>query len=255
MSLTITLVQSSLHWEDIDANLSMFDDKLSQIGQTDLIILPEMFTTGFSMNVKDIAEDMNGKAINWLKKKAVELNAAITGSIIIVEDGKYYNRLLWVEPSGRQVQYDKKHLFSMAKEHLTFSPGTEKVSINYKGWKIAPFICYDLRFPAWNRNVDDYDIAFYVANWPAKRSYHWRSLLLARAIENQAFIVAVNRVGVDGNEFPYSGDSSVIDPAGELLYHKENEEDIHTITITKEHLAEMRKQYPFLGDRDKLTIE
>ena len=254
MSLTITLVQSNLHWENIAANLSMFDQKLANISNSDVIVLPEMFSTGFTMNVESVAEGMDGKAIAWMQQKSKELGAVITGSLIIEEGGKYFNRLLWVEPSGKQLIYDKKHLFSMAKEQLTFTAGTEKVLIDYKGWKIAPFICYDLRFPAWNRNLEDYDLAIYVANWPQKRSFHWRSLLLARAIENQAYVVAVNRVGVDGNDFPYSGDSTVLDPAGSLLYHKEHEEDIFTLTISKEHLSEMRKQYPFLGDRDFYTI-
>jgi len=254
MSLTITLVQSELHWENIEANLAMFDKKLANLKDTDVVILPEMFTTGFTNNVNAVAQTMDDSAVVWMHQQAKKLNAVVTGSLIIEEGKHYYNRLLWVEPNGNQFFYDKKHLFSMANEHLTFSAGQDKLLIEYKGWKIVPFICYDLRFPAWNRNQEDYDLAIYTANWPAKRSYHWQSLLLARAIENQAYVVAVNRVGVDGNDFAYSGDSTVLDPAGDLLYHKSNEEDIFTITITKAHLAEMRKQYPFLGDRDTVTI-
>jgi predicted amidohydrolase len=256
MSLTITLVQSTLHWESIDANLRMFDEKLANIEDTDVIILPEMFTTGFSMNAESLAETMEGsKAIAWMKEKAQALKAVLTGSLIIKEGAHYYNRLLWVEPNGRQLHYDKKHLFTMAKEDLYFSAGTEKLIIHYKGWKIAPFVCYDLRFPAWNRNLEDYDLAFYVANWPAKRSFHWRSLLTARAIENQAYVVAVNRVGVDGKGFSYSGDSSVLSPIGELLYHQADEEAVFTTTLTKEHLHAMRQQYPFLGDRDVYSMD
>lgn len=255
MSLTITLVQSTLHWENIQANLRMFDEKLDQLEHTDIIILPEMFTTGFSMNAKALAEEMsNSLTINWMHQKAQQLNAVLTGSLIIKENGQYYNRLMWVEPSGKQLYYDKKHLFSMAKEHLTFTAGTQKLIVEYKGWTIAPFICYDLRFPAWNRNLESYDLAFYVANWPQKRSHHWRSLLTARAIENQAYVVAVNCVGEDGKGLIYSGDSSVLDPAGELLYHKANEEDVHTLTFTKEHLQDVRKNYPFLSDRDFYSI-
>lgn len=254
MTLTITLVQTNLHWENIDANLAMLDEKLASLSATDIVVLPEMFTTGFSMNVGTISEDMQGKAVTWMHQQAKRLNAAITGSLIIKENGLYYNRLLWVEPSGKQLIYNKKHLFSMAKEDQTFTAGKEKLLLDYKGWKIAPFICYDLRFPAWNRNLEDYDLAFYVANWPARRSYHWRSLLTARAIENQAYVVAVNRVGADGNGFAYSGDSTVLDPAGELLYHKAEVEDIFTIVLSKAHLQEMRKQYPFLGDRDYFKI-
>lgn len=254
MSLTITLIQTVLHWENIDANIAMFDQKMANLPATDIVVLPEMFTTGFTMNVEGIAETMDGKTIKWMHEKAKSLNAVVTGSLIIQEDGKYYNRLLWVQPNGEQLTYDKKHLFTMAKEERTFTAGAEKLVLTYKDWKIAPFICYDLRFPAWNRNQEDYDLAIYVANWPAKRSYHWRSLLTARAIENQAYLVAVNRVGEDGNGFPYSGDSTVLDPAGTLLYHKEEQEDIFTATITKEHLHEMRRQYPFLGDRDNFNM-
>jgi predicted amidohydrolase len=256
MSLTITLVQSTLHWESIDANLRMFDEKLANIGNTDVIILPEMFTTGFSMEAVSLAEDMeDSKSIAWMKEKSETLNAVVTGSLIIKEGDQYYNRLIWVEPTGRQLHYDKKHRFTMAKEDLFFSAGTEKLIIDYKGWKIAPFICYDLRFPAWSRNLENYDLAFYVASWPTKRSFHWRSLLTARAIENQAYVVAVNRVGVDGKGFSYSGDSSVLSPIGELLYHQADEEAIYTTTLTKEHLHAMRQQYPFLRDRDTYSID
>lgn len=255
MSLTITLIQSTLHWENIDANLRMFSDKVSNLDETDLIMLPEMFTTGFSMNAADLAETMeNSKGIDWMHRTAKLLSVAVTGSLIIKEDNRYYNRLFWVEPNGRQLHYDKKHLFTMAKEQLTFTAGTQKLMVDYKGWKIAPFICYDLRFPAWNRNLEDYDLAFYVANWPAKRSFHWRSLLAARAIENQAYVIGVNRVGVDGRGFDYSGDSSILNPIGELLYHKVNEEDICRMTLTKAVLHTLRKKYPFLADRDYYTF-
>lgn len=256
MSLTITLVQSTLHWESIDANLRMFDEKLANIEDTDIIILPEMFTTGFSMQVEGLAERMeDSKSIAWMRAKAKTLKAVLTGSLMIKEGDQYYNRLLWVEPNGRQLHYDKKHLFKMAKEDLSYSAGAEKLILEYKGWKIAPFICYDLRFPAWSRNLEDYDLAFYVANWPAKRSFHWKSLLTARAIENQAYVVGLNRVGVDGKGFSYSGDSSVLSPIGELLYHKAEEEAVFTTTLTKEYLHEMRQQYPFLGDRDVYSMD
>ncbi|BDS11053.1 amidohydrolase [Aureispira anguillae] len=255
MSLTITLIQSTLHWEDSTANLRMFDEKLSNLKNTDLVILPEMFTTGFSMDAPNLAEEMsNSPTIRWMHQKAQEINAAVTGSLIIKENEAYYNRLIWVAPNGEQLHYDKKHLFSMAKEHLTFTAGTQKLIIDYKGWKIMPFICYDLRFPAWNRNLEDCDLIFYVANWPAKRSFHWRSLLTARAIENQAYVVGVNCTGFDGNGFAYSGDSSVFDPAGELLFHQADEEAIYTLTLTKEHLNAMRKKYPFLADKDHYVL-
>jgi len=254
MSLTITLVQSNLHWEAIDTNIAMFDQKLCDLPHTDVVILPEMFSTGFSMNVKPIAETMEGKAVKWMRATAQKINAALTGSLIIEENGAYYNRLLWVEPDGTMHQYDKKHLFSMAEEDRSFSAGKERIIIDYKGWKIAPFICYDLRFPVWARNTVDYDIAFYVANWPQKRSHHWKSLLVARAIENQAYVFGVNRVGVDGSGFEYSGDTTALDPAGTLLYQKSHEEAIHTFTISKEHLTDVRKRLPFLNDRDSFVM-
>jgi omega-amidase len=248
--MNITLVQTKLHWENIEANLEMFSQKLQKLPQTDLIILPEMFTTGFSMNAAALAEPMGGSAIQWMQEQAQQHQAVVTGSLIIEENGNYYNRLIWMRPDGSYQQYDKKHLFTMAKEEETYTAGEEKILIEYKGFKICPFICYDLRFPVWNRNTQDYDLALYVANWPAKRSYHWRSLLLARAIENQAYIAAVNRVGEDGKGFYYSGDSALIDPAGEILYQKADEEDIFQATISLDHIKEVREKLPFLKDRD-----
>jgi predicted amidohydrolase len=180
--MNITLVQSELYWEDIEKNLLGFEEKLKNIGQTDLIILPEMFSTGFSMNAASVAETMDGSAINWMRKTAMKKNCALTGSLIIKENGKFFNRLIFMRADGSFEQYDKKHLFTMAKEEETYTAGSEKVFIEYKGWKICPLICYDLRFPIWNRNLEDYDLAIYVANWPDRRSYHWRSLLTARAI-------------------------------------------------------------------------
>jgi predicted amidohydrolase len=248
--MQITLIQSELYWEDIAANLAMFDVKLANIASTDLIVLPEMFTTGFSMNAAALAETMEGSAVQWMRKQAAAKNAAITGSLIIQEDGKYYNRLIWMLPDGSYQYYDKRHLFSMAKEEETFTAGDKKLIIEYMGWKICPFICYDLRFPVWNRNQEDYDIAIYVANWPDRRSYHWRSLLVARAIENQCYVIAVNRVGTDGKDFYYSGHSSVIDAAGEVLYQQQDLEGIKSMSIDRASLLEIRNRLPFLKDRD-----
>ena len=248
--MQITLIQSELYWEDIAANLAMFDVKLANIASTDLIVLPEMFTTGFSMNAAALAEAMDGSAVQWMRKQAAAKNAAITGSLIIQEDGKYYNRLIWMLPDGNYQYYDKRHLFSMAKEEETFTAGDKKLIIEYMGWKICPFICYDLRFPVWNRNQEDYDIAIYVANWPDRRSYHWRSLLVARAIENQCYVIAVNRVGTDGKDFYYSGHSSVIDAAGEILYQQQDLEGIKSMSIDRASLLEIRNRLPFLKDRD-----
>lgn len=248
--MKITLVQTALHWEDIEANLKMFSQKLADLPPTDLVILPEMFTTGFSMNAAALAESMEGQSIAWMKAEAARLKAVVTGSLIIKENGHYYNRLIWMRPDASFEFYDKKHLFTMAKEEETYTAGAQKLIIEHMGFKICPLICYDLRFPVWNRNKEDYDLALYVANWPDKRSYHWRSLLTARAIENQAYVVAVNRVGTDGKDFYYSGHSSLIDPAGEILYQKADEEDIVHFTISKSHLQEVREKLPFLKDRD-----
>jgi predicted amidohydrolase len=250
--MNITLVQSALYWENIEKNLSSFEEKLNNIGQTDLIILPEMFSTGFSMNASAVAESMDGTAVNWMRKTAAKKNSAITGSLIIREGGKFYNRLIFMRPDGSFEQYDKKHLFTMAKEEETYTAGTEKIIFDYLGWKICPLICYDLRFPIWNRNLEDYDLAIYVANWPDRRSYHWRSLLTARAIENQCYVAAVNRVGTDGKDLYYSGHSSLIDPTGELIYQKADAEDIQQFDLNKEYLIEIRTKLPFLKDRDNL---
>ena len=252
LTMNITLVQSALYWENIEKNLSSFEEKLNNIGQTDLIILPEMFSTGFSMNASAVAESMDGTAVNWMRKTAAKKNSAITGSLIIREGGKFYNRLIFMRPDGSFEQYDKKHLFTMAKEEETYTAGTEKIIIDYLGWKICPLICYDLRFPIWNRNLEDYDLAIYVANWPDRRSYHWRSLLTARAIENQCYVAAVNRVGTDGKDLYYSGHSSLIDPTGEAIYQKADAEDIQQIDLNKEYLIEIRTKLPFLKDRDNL---
>ena len=250
--MNITLVQSALYWENIEKNLSSFEEKLNNIGQTDLIILPEMFSTGFSMNASAVAESMDGTALNWMRKTAAKKNCAITGSLIIRAGEKFFNRLIFMRPDGSFEQYDKKHLFTMAKEEETYTAGTEKIIIDYLGWKICPLICYDLRFPIWNRNLEDYDLAIYVANWPDRRSYHWRSLLTARAIENQCYVAAVNRVGTDGKDLYYSGHSSLIDPDGEINYQKADAEEIQQFDLNKEYLIEIRTKLPFLKDRDNL---
>lgn len=248
--LRITLVQSDLHWENKAANLAAFAQKLATIPETDLIILPEMFTTGFSMNPAAYAETMQGDTVQWLLTQAQQCRAAIVGSAIIEENGKFYNRLLWVNPDGQMGWYDKRHLFSMGGEDFHYTRGSQKIMFDFKGWRICPMVCYDLRFPVWSRNKEDYDLAIYVANWPERRRYHWQSLLIARAIENQAFVVGVNRVGTDANEIYHSGYSSVIDPAGDVLYQHADTEDIKTVTLSKAHLLDIRQRLPFLKDRD-----
>jgi omega-amidase len=248
--MNITIIQSHLHWEDVSSNLLMFENKIEKLEKTDLIVLPEMFTTGFSMNTTKLAEKMDGKTIEWMFEMAKKSNSVITGSLIIEEQKKYFNRLIWMKPDGTCEYYDKKHLFSMAKEDEYFSPGSSKKAFSLNSWKICPFICYDLRFPIWNRNDIDYDAALYVANWPQKRSLHWKSLLLARAIENQCYVVAVNRVGMDGKNLQYSGDSSIIDPLGNILFQLSEKEAEYNCKLDKVHLNKIREDFPFLKDRD-----
>jgi predicted amidohydrolase len=252
--MNVTLIQTDLFWENIDNNLKMFDEKITIIKDTNLIILPEMFTTGFSMNVNILSETMNGKTIKWMLDWARVKNAVIAGSIIIKENNLFYNRFIWAEPNGGIKYYDKKHLFSMANEDQSYSPGNQKIIIEYLGWKICPLICYDLRFPIWNRNLEDYDIAIYVANWPEKRANHWKSLLMARAIENQCYVLAVNRIGIDGKGLNYNGDTSIIDPTGDIIFQKSNEESTYQYLLKKEELQNIRKNLPFLKDRDQLVF-
>lgn len=254
--LTVTLIQSSLHWEAPEANLDQFTQKLSSIDkETDLVILPEMFTTGFSMNADKMSESMDGPTVKWMEKMAKQLDAVVTGSIIINEKGKYYNRLIWMPPDGHLQFYNKRHLFTMANEQLTYTAGERLLMVEYKGWKICPLICYDLRFPVWSRNDWSYDLLFYVANWPSVRNFAWKRLLQARAIENQSWTIGVNRVGKDGNGWDFSGDSCVFDALGEKpVYMKAEEEDIFTISLSSERTLSVRTKMPFLDDQDQFRI-
>lgn len=253
LDINVTTLQANLIWQNRDANLKAFSQKLSKInGPTDIIVLPEMFTSGFSMNPSSLAEDMDGPTMDWLAKQADTYDAIVTGSLIIKERSNYYNRLIWMHPGGMYHTYDKKHLFAMAGEHNHYTPGEERVIITHKGWRICPMICYDLRFPVWARNDDSYDLLIYVANWPDKRSYDWNTLLKARAIENQAYVVGVNRVGQDDNGHSYNGDTCVIDPGWKkTLYHAEKDEAVHTTTLSGSHLQEVRSKLPFLKDQNK----
>jgi predicted amidohydrolase len=251
--INVTLIQSDIIWEDRISNLKKYQEKINQIESTDLIILPEMFTTGFSMSPKGISENMNGETIQWMKQNAHKINSAICGSIIIEEDSKYFNRFIWVNPDGSIHHYDKRHLFSFAGENENYTAGGEKIIIEYKGWKICPLICYDLRFPVWSRNSEDYDLLIYVANWPDKRKSAWKSLLTARAIENQCYVIGVNRVGEDSKNY-YSGDSSLINALGETLYTNSHIEEIYSNTISKYDLNKVRTQLPFLNDKDNFKI-
>jgi predicted amidohydrolase len=259
-SLTLTLVQTNLFWEDKKANLEMLQQKIDSLKEkTEIIILPEMFSTGFSMNAKMLAEKMDGETVAWMKKMASEKKIILTGSVIIEEDGKYFNRLIWMLPNGDFGVYDKRHLFAFGDEHNHYSVGNKKLVASVKGWKINLQICYDLRFPVWSRQTpgeleNKYDLLINVANWPGKRSIAWKTLLRARAIENQCFVAGVNRVGEDGNKISYHGDSSIIDPLGEIIYQKNKDEDIFTCTLQKEKVIETRDKFPFWKDADFFTI-
>lgn len=259
-SLTLTIIQTQLFWEDKKANLEMLHQKIESIKEkTEIILLPEMFTTGFTMNAEMLAEKMDGETVQWMKKIAAEKKIILTGSIIIEERGKYFNRLIWMLPNGEFGIYDKRHLFAFADEHNHYSAGNKKLIASVKGWKINLQICYDLRFPVWARQPagepeNKYDLLINVANWPEKRSVAWKTLLQARAIENQCFVAAVNRVGEDANKITYAGDSSIIDPLGEVIYQKTKDEDIFTFILHKEKITETRSKYPFWNDADFFII-
>jgi omega-amidase len=261
-NLRVSIIQSSLHWEDADANLKMFSKKVDELSpDTDLIVLPEMFTTGFAVEREHVAEEHGGKGLQWMLKKAKEKNCVITGSIAVRDQGKMYNRLYWVKPDGTYQHYDKRHLFRMAKENLHFTAGEKKLIFELKNWRICPMICYDLRFPVWSRNrwnkdlQAEYDILLYVANWPEVRSFPWKSLLVARAIENKCFVIGVNRTGKDGNDISHSGDSVVLNPRGEKISKLEaHEEKSENITLDFSYLENFRKQFPVGMDADDFEL-
>ncbi|WP_423148215.1 amidohydrolase [Rubrolithibacter danxiaensis] len=255
-TLKITTFQAYLFWENREKNLKNLALRLSSIREkTDLIVLPEMFSTGFTMNVSELAEEMNQATMQWMHDQAVKFDCVITGSLIIKEKGNCYNRLIWMRPDGTFEKYDKRHLFGLGKEDETYTAGNKRLIVELNGWKICPAICYDLRFPVWLRNTEPYyDMLLVVASWPERRSQHWRTLIPARAVENQCFVVAVNRVGHDGNEVYHSGDSMCIDPNGNTVYYKPNDEDLYTFSISKEEVAKARRIYPFLRDADTFKI-
>jgi predicted amidohydrolase len=254
--LTITLIQTDLAWEDIDANLAMLTAKVEAIAHpTDLVVLPEMFSTGFSMNAPRLAEPMAGTSVAWLRRMAAARGAAITGSLMIQENGCYYNRLVWARPDGSLEYYDKKHLFRYAGEEKVFTAGARLMTWTLKDWRIRPFICYDLRFPVWTRNLGPaYDLALFVANWPARRSAHWQALLRARAIENQAYVAGVNRVGTDGKGLAYDGCSAVIAPTGEVLSEEMMNERVCTLPLRRGLLESYRKEFPVWMDADEKIV-
>ena len=250
--LTVTVVQSELVWEDPAANLELFGRQLSGLtGKTDLVVLPEMFSTGFSMNPEPLARTMDSADVRWLQETAAAVGAHLVGSLMIVAGGCYYNRLMWASPSGELYTCDKRHLFRMLGEEAVYTGGQTLLTVTVRGWKIRPFVCYDLRFPAWSRNLGNaYDVSIFVANWPAKRAEHWKALLKARAIENLSYVIGVNRVGTDGNGLTYSGDSTVIDPVGNTLFTIHNEPALRTATLSREILENWRRDFPAWRDAD-----
>jgi predicted amidohydrolase len=255
--LTVTIIQSFLHWEDPGKNLEMFSQKIDQIDEpTDLIVLPEMFTTGFTMNARQLAEADNDRTMNWLKSKAKLKNADIMGSVIIKDHDAFFNRLFWIQKNGNIIRYDKRHLFRMADEHKIYTAGRKRSMGQINGWTIFPLVCYDLRFPVWSRQQNEsFDLMVYVANWPERRSSHWRLLLQARAVENQAYVVGVNRIGKDGMDIYYRGDSAIIDPLGNIIKQEADIEFIHTETLSRDKLEKYRRKFPVWMDSDKFSID
>lgn len=261
MDLNIGIIQSDILWESVDENLVLYEKKIEALAseKSDVIVMPEMFSTGFSMNSSAISQKMTGEIIAWIKNQAIQNNVAIIAGVAIEENGNYYNRLIWCNENGNTIAYDKRHLFRIAGEHKYYKQGDGKIIIEYKDWKICPFICYDLRFPVWSRNVINtnhlmeyaYDCAIYIANWPESRQMHWSTLLKARAIENQTFVVGVNRVGKDNKEFTYSGNSSVYKPDGTELFVAEPHAQIEkNILLEKNELTNYRRKFPFILDAD-----
>ena len=253
--LHLGILQYDIVWEDPTKNKDKIDSTIEAIqDQLDLLVLPEMFSSGFTMNPKAVAETMQGATINWMKLKAAKHQFAITGSLVIEEDGNYYNRLVFVRPNGEISSYDKRHLFTYAGEHTYYKAGRDRLVFNYLGWKICPMICYDLRFPVWSRNNLDYDVLLYVANWPEARTSHWKTLLPARAIENQCYVIAANRMGQDDLGLNYIGASAAINYSGESLLEMNNEEKMERVIISKGKMKAFREKLAFLKDQDQFEI-
>jgi predicted amidohydrolase len=263
--LIITTIQTALNWEDKQANLEMLEQKIKAIEEkTHVVVLPEMFSTGFSVKPIALAETMEGPSVAWMKRIAKEKNIILAGSLIIQDGEDFFNRFLWVLPNGELGVYDKRHCFSLAGEDEHYTAGNKRTIASVGGWKINLQVCYDLRFPVWARQqiqqdpekeaAPEYDVLIYVANWPEKRIHAWRTLLQARAIENQSYVVGVNRVGEDGSGLHYSGNSMVVGPLGEIIYEKANEKDTHTVILERSQLDEVRKSFPFWLDGDNFLI-
>ncbi|TYA70052.1 amidohydrolase [Seonamhaeicola marinus] len=256
-TLKVAIIQSNLVWENPKENRANFSKKFEELsGTVDLVILPEMFTSGFTMNAENVAESMQGETVSWMKGMASMYNTGVIGSIVISQNKNFYNRLVFIDPSGDIKTYDKKHTFTLAGEDKVYSAGKEKLIVNYKGWKLCPLVCYDLRFPVWARNTANYDVLLYVANWPKPRISAWDALLKARAIENMSYCIGVNRVGVDGLGIEYSGNSAAYDVLGNKISNMEPyREQTEIVTLEKAHVTKYRNKLKFLDDRDKFTLE
>ena len=255
--LHVVGIQADLVWENPTQNLDFFEEKIKTLSKkTDLVVLPEMFTSGFTMKPEKVAEKMNGNAVSWMQKMASENDIAICGSLVILEKGNYYNRLIFVNPSQKIETYDKRHSFTLAGEDKVYTSGSEKLIVTYKGWKICPLVCYDLRFPVWARNTENYDLLIFMANWPVTRIKAWETLLKARAIENMSYVIGVNRTGKDANDYKYSGNSLIVDYFGEEISNLQNNEvGIVKATLVKTEQDRIRKKLGFLNDKDSFKID
>ncbi len=245
------LIQTNLIWENPAANRNLFQEKINAIAdEIDLIVLPEMFTTGFTMNPSTVAETMEGETLSWLKEMAKTKNCAITGSLVIQENANFYNRMVFVFPDGKVQHYDKRHLFTLAGEEKVYKAGSERLIVEYKGWKICPLVCYDLRFPVFSRNTENYDLLIYVASWPQPRINAWDILLKARAVENLSYTIGVNRVGVDNNNLTYNGHSQINDELGNYILSPQENDEIFIVELDKDKMLETRNRLNFLHDKD-----
>lgn len=254
--LTLALCQADPLWHDSRGNLQAFTKRLAALEEVDLIILPEMFASGFTMDPGAVAQAMDGEAVTWMLQTARDKNAMLVGSLVIEDAGGYYNRMLWAHPDGSLQFYDKKHLFSFAGEHQHYQPGDKKLVVEFRGWRLAAFVCFDLRFPVWCRNDKDnpYDVAVFVASWPQVRAAHWNALLKARAIENQCYVAAVNRVGTDGNQVAYQGDSQVIDPLGQVECKAALQDRVLVWQLRRETVLRTRETFAFLREADNVVL-
>ncbi len=254
--MKVALIQSPLFWENPQSNRNHFEEKINTITEkVDLIVLPEMFSTGFTMNPEAVSEQMEGETVRWMQLVAKTKKCAITGSLVIKEKDVFYNRLIFIFPSGEIQFYDKRHLFTLAGEDKVYTSGKKKLMLDYLGWRICPLVCYDLRFPVFSRNVEEYDLLLYVANWPKSRIEAWNILLKARAVENISYTIGVNRIGFDENNLEYNGHSQVIDFLGNYALEPQEHEDVFLVELNKEKLIETRNNFGFLNDKDIFELK